>query len=753
MHFAPLILVWVVAKSLRVCLADLPIHAVIAQVRNGEHTKDVWRFHLTRPSKEYQLCGSRAPNSNVDMLSPSLQDYPGWIDKYMGGFEKHVDVVFSDIRGAPLLSSILTDFRIPSLPEESSVTNLATSTDHRSSWASLNILDPTTRRNVTGGWTMVYDEGFEAFVAIDEAESGELQPVSVDTVANLIALPNEKGTAVDMLRSKSSSDRPKRILVLFALLKYFVKETSSDPQEQQMCRHHVPQVGEGERPDGSTTCYVTDPSRTAIGWYYYYTPGAGFDNREYGCFYGNKTVLGNTANLVETPLGKAQDSSFIPSYSYVQESMHITVDPPLRNANTLRKLNSDTLRNVGLHSGISLPRIHRSLGWTKYPAVQLQWVPQGQSSYVVANSASSRDDANEANGSEGGYACDVTTKYAHPTTAAFSTARRHLPANYSAVLNPFATPQDQIRLQERLPLPVIQQGNCGSCYAIASSFVLRERAQALMQKALSMASTNPLLNKTLFSWSTSAVPSLSLQTVLSCSFYNQGCSGGYPVLVGKWATEFGIPPASCLEYKAGDGEQCPLNVNQQETVDSNSECLPENAVYSSGYGYVGGCYECCSEHSMREEIYFGGPIVVALDIPPSLFSYRKGVFSQDKDLHARVCDVPGKKLNGWEFTNHAVAIVGWGEEEDPDTGYPSKYWIVRNSWGPQWGVEGYFKVLRGRNFRGIEGQAVYIDPDFRRGYLAKLLKAVTRHGRDDTRFQEVLLRSGANLQPVKSHAS
>lgn len=81
-----------------------------------------------------------------------------------------------------------------------------------------------------------------------------------------------------------------------------------------------------------------------------------------------------------------------------------------------------------------------------------------------------------------------------------------------------------------------------------------------------------------------------------------------------------------------------------------------------------------------------------------------------------------------------MAVVGWGEEPDPTTGGTVKYWIVRNSWGPQWGegkasrfkhcsnalfLDGYFKILRGQNFRGIENQSVYIDPDIQRGYLKK----------------------------------
>jgi cathepsin C len=183
-------------------------------------------------------------------------------------------------------------------------------------------------------------------------------------------------------------------------------------------------------------------------------------------------------------------------------------------------------------------------------------------------------------------------------------------------------------------------------------------------------------------------PILSPQEVVSCSFYNQGCEGGYPFLVAKHGAEFGLVNAECVPYTA-----------------RNSACTPicnQPRLKLSNYSYVGGFFGGCNEVHMMREIYENGPVMVAFQAPPDLFYYTGGIYTGPSPKE-EAQGVNG--VNVWQQTNHAVVAVGWGV--DKRTGV--KYWKLKNTWGLKWGESGYFRIRRGTNECGVESMATKAD--------------------------------------------
>jgi hypothetical protein len=57
----------------------------------------------------------------------------------------------------------------------------------------------------------------------------------------------------------------------------------------------------------------------------------------------------------------------------------------------------------------------------------------------------------------------------------------------------------------------------------------------------------------------------------------------------------------------------------------------------------------------------------------------------------------------WEYTSHAVVLVGYGTSEDG-----RKIWRLKNSWGESWGERGYASVERGVDSMAVESMPVSI---------------------------------------------
>merc|ERR1719247_2814677 len=229
---------------------------------------------------------------------------------------------------------------------------------------------------------------------------------------------------------------------------------------------------------------------------------------------------------------------------------------------------------------------------------------------------------------------------------------------------------------------VLDQGSCGSCYAVATTRMLSARHRIRQQRP----------NHEPF----------SISFPLMCSEYSQGCGGGYAFLASKWSHDVGLVPESCGSYSGeASGSQCGLQ------CDVN---LLEKRWRADNYHYVGGYYGGASEPEMIRELVTGGPLVASFEPKNDLMYYGGGIYKS----------VPNQR-NEWERVDHAVLLVGFGEEANGQ-----KYWLLQNSWGNTWGEDGFFRMARGSDESGIESIVVSADvvEDTRPAVLAQFTDAL-----------------------------
>lgn len=188
---------------------------------------------------------------------------------------------------------------------------------------------------------------------------------------------------------------------------------------------------------------------------------------------------------------------------------------------------------------------------------------------------------------------------------------------------------------------------------------------------------------------------MSVQSVLSCNYYSQGCKGGFPYTVAKFFQDVGA---------VGDKEQ-PSNADWHGVGEDDTPSRPDKVKCATKakpvgrawhYKYVGGFYGATNEKNMRRELYDHGPLAVCFQVGLGFGNYRGGVFRAEASL---------PRQDHYGRVNHAVLITGFGETADGQ-----KYWTVKNSWGPRWGEKGYFRIARGSNQLNMERDAVAVYP-------------------------------------------
>lgn len=86
--------------------------------------------------------------------------------------------------------------------------------------------------------------------------------------------------------------------------------------------------------------------------------------------------------------------------------------------------------------------------------------------------------------------------------------------------------------------------------------------------------------------------------------------------------------------------------------------------------------ETYTVNDVQEQLLNKGPTYFRFNVYSDFMNYKSGVY---------------KHITGELEGGHAVLLLGWGAEKGV------RYWLLQNSWGVEWGENGYFKMIRGCN--------------------------------------------------------
>jgi len=213
-------------------------------------------------------------------------------------------------------------------------------------------------------------------------------------------------------------------------------------------------------------------------------------------------------------------------------------------------------------------------------------------------------------------------------------------------------PDEKDWVKEGIVTDVKDQGQCGSCWAFATIASLESLAASQ--------------SKNLATFSEQQLVDCATGSLLPPIPPNFGCNGGNPLFALPYVASRGIMSEKDYPYK-GEAGKC--NYDSNKTVFKNGSLRP--VIPFSGSALK-------SASSQR---------VIAVTIhADDIMHYQSGVYNDTN------CGL-------FLPNDHAVTLVGYGNDEKL-----GDFWKVKNSWGKDWGEQGYIRFKRDDNInRGICG--------------------------------------------------
>ncbi len=222
------------------------------------------------------------------------------------------------------------------------------------------------------------------------------------------------------------------------------------------------------------------------------------------------------------------------------------------------------------------------------------------------------------------------------------------------------------------------QGSCGSCWAFASAHAYSDHLSIAAGQQVDPISPDHLSR---------------CFTDTNYVANGNGCCGARKLEAGvEYFKQTGALTETCLPYTLNNypprsetrlNTQYDIDMYRREYKKQNplvcpSECSSASDPYSPTDRMLMG-YEMVMTEDDVINALAQGPVIAGMKVTSAFHQYyRCGVYCSSETDHF--------------IGRHAVEIVDYGTT---DTG--TEFWVVKNSWGEQWGEGGYFRIARGRD--------------------------------------------------------